>query len=44
MGKISKPFMFGNFFRGTWRAQLEEYATLDLEIVSLGPALGVDIT
>ena len=30
--------------RGAWLAQLVEHATLDLEIRSLSPVLGVEIT
>ena len=32
------------FRRGTWLAQLGEYVTLDLWVVSLSPTLGVELT
>ena len=31
-------------FRGAWLAQLVEYATLDLGVMSLSPMLGVETT
>ena len=33
-----------NLVRGAWLAQLEELAMLNLGVVSLSPALGVEIT
>ena len=31
-------------FRGSWLAQSEEHATLDLGVMGLSPTLGVEIT
>ena len=42
---MKKHTIFKNYkTKATWLAQSVEHATLDLEVVSLSPTLGIEIT